>query len=272
MGFFHNDIAVDDVATLQALTSSSEPARVQNGLYYVRALDLWFRYDLGGTASGDDIVPGDSLGAFKVGASGSGSGGGSAIIPGYMTCQCHAPFYHTKDYGSDQSHRIGGKAIRILEEGTHSLNIKVATEFSQKLPSPTDITNNGLNANKIIEVHRWSQPPNGGQLYANVINSGDSTQNGREWVADLPATGGTVNVTIDSTYKWISCTAYNFDNSNDPFYNNKGSNQYDTPYLQWFNTTDVWLWTFSDDFDLSPEINATDVYNSFDNGNGGGLD
>lgn len=264
MGFFHNDIAVDTVTELEALTSSTDPSRVQNGLYYVRETDLWYRYDLGGIPGGDDITPGDSLGAFKVGASGGG-GGGSAVIPGYLTCQCNAPFYHTKDYGTNQSHRIGGKAIRILEEGTHTFNIKLTEEFKNKVPSPTDITNDSLDPNKIIEIHRWSQPPNGGVLYNDATFSGE-TMVGREWVADLPATGGTVSVTIDSTYRWISVMARNYDDlnvTNNSSYQGKGDKAFDTAYVQWFNTSDIWLWTFTDQFDLTPEINANkSIYDS----------
>ena len=81
MGFFHNDIAVDLATELAAINTNSTPARTNNGLYYVRELDLWFRYDVAGTPSGDDITPTDNIGAFKVGASGSG-GGGSTIISG----------------------------------------------------------------------------------------------------------------------------------------------------------------------------------------------
>lgn len=85
MGFFHNDIAVDLVTDLENLNSNSEPVRVENGLYYVRATDLWYRYDPAGVPSGSDITPTDNIGAFKVGASGSGGGSGSNLITGSVT-------------------------------------------------------------------------------------------------------------------------------------------------------------------------------------------
>lgn len=80
MGFFHEDIAVDLATELAGIDTNSTPARTDNGLYYVRELDLWFRYDVAGTPSGDDITPTDNIGAFKVGASGSGGGGGGSTI------------------------------------------------------------------------------------------------------------------------------------------------------------------------------------------------
>ena len=82
MGFFHEDIAVDTAADLQNITSITDPARVEDGLYYVRATDSWYRYDSAGTPSGSDITPTDNIGSFKVSGAGSGGGGGATISGG----------------------------------------------------------------------------------------------------------------------------------------------------------------------------------------------
>lgn len=50
-----------------------------------------------------------------------------------------------------------------------------------------------------IQLHRWSEEPNT-DLF------------GREYVGELPYTGGTLSVTIDATYRWISVFARNPDN------------------------------------------------------------
>ena len=47
---------------------------------------------------------------------------------------------------------------------------------------------------KSIELHRWSQQPN-------------SEMKGREWVANIPITGGSAQLSIDNQYRWISVFA-----------------------------------------------------------------
>lgn len=180
-----------------------------------------------------------------------GGGGGSATVPGYFVCSINSPYYRyqTLNATTQVFHRLSGKAIRLLEYKTHTLNIKVTDEFAAKLPTPTEVTNNGLDANKLIEVHRWSELPN-------------DSATGREWVADLPREGGEVEVEIDSSYKWFSVMARNYDSNNSFSYPNSNSQAFDGVYLQWHNTSDVWLWTFTDNLDLSFEIDN----NSYDAG------
>lgn len=264
MAFINDALTYQNLAALKALPAAS----LVDTMFY-SCLDAngsgqpaWYVYKAAATTPANEpqvAVPANGSGRFIAMGLGTPGGGGSAIIPGYLTCQCKAPFYHTEDYGANQSHRYSGKAIRILENATHTFNVKVTSGFVSKLPSPSEIIADGLDANKIIEVHRWSQPPNG--------SSSSSPPVGREWVADLPATGGSVSVAIDNTYRWISVMARNYDNSsNTPHgYPNRNSKYFDTVYLQWHNTSDIWLWTFTDDLDLTPEINATGNYSSAHN-------
>ena len=169
---------------------------------------------------------------YSSSSSSGGGGGGSAVIPGYFVCVAEAPSYQgTRPY------TIGGKGIRVLEYGTHTFNIKVTDVMATKFPTTGEVTAEGWSESNIIEVHRWSQPPN-------------SSMTGRSWVADLPREGGAVNVVVDSTYRWITVQARNYNGSS------PSGGAHDTAYLQWHNTSDIWLWTFTDNLNLTPEIDA----------------
>jgi hypothetical protein len=78
-----------------------------------------------------------------------------------------------------------GKAFLFYAPQTN-LKLVIAPGFE------IDITT----ANNAIELHRWSQEPN-------------EDLDGREWVGELPQTGGILHVDITSTYRWISVFAKN---------------------------------------------------------------
>lgn len=70
--------------------------------------------------------------------------------------------------------------------------------------------------NDSIQIHRWNQTPN-------------SNMEGREWVASIPNTGGTVNVNITPEYRYISFSSRN----------PNIDNMYDTPCVMNSNNTFV---------------------------------
>lgn len=165
---------------------------------------------------------------FSLSPNFAAAGAGAEYIPGYYTCDEGAPFVSRLDTAGEQHRdRQGGKGIRIQKDGTYTFNIAPVASLLGDFPSF------GLfDDNKIIEVHKWNQPPN-------------ADTNGRVWVADLPREGGEVDVTIDAAFRWVSFYARNDDEGGD----------YEALYFQWDNSTDISLWTFQDDLNLTLEVN-----------------
>jgi len=83
---------------------------------------------------------------------------------------------------------IGGKCFEFYAPQT---NIPLIIQIGFDI-----VISPGVDA---IQMHRWNQQPN-------------EWLDGREWIGQLPQTGGTVNVTINDTYRWISFFARNPDN------------------------------------------------------------
>lgn len=98
------------------------------------------------------------------------------IFTGMMVCFDNCP--------------LGGKAFEFDSGGVFELEIIVDGVV---ITMGTDS----------IQLHRWSQEPN-------------VFLDGREYVGELPHTGGTLSVTIDATYRWISIFARNPDNWDTP--------------------------------------------------------
>lgn len=181
MSFFYNALLVADIAALKALNSTSLPRRV-DGLFLVVAdsgdnTSAWYRYKEG--ASNAEHLPSIVNPVDVTGRWFQFSGGApadSASVGGEIICPSNCT--------------TGGKAFGFYAPQI-SLEMEIQVGFDISIMS-------GATS---IQMHRWNQEPN--------INL-----NGREFVAELPHTGGTATVTINSTYRWISFFAKNPANSN----------------------------------------------------------
>ncbi len=109
------------------------------------------------------------------GADGVGGGGGG--FGGIITCTDGSPV------------NGAGKAFLFYRPQT-DLALVVQPSFDISISSGSDS----------IQIHRWSQEPN-------------IELNGREFLAELPSTGGNFTVDIDTTYRWISIFAKNPNNA-----------------------------------------------------------
>lgn len=246
MTFFHDALNYSTLSTVKALP----PHLLRDGqLFSVLDADgagkpSWYVYKAGDATPTNEpqIASLDNVGGRLIavglgapGGTGPGGGGGGSAMPGYFTCSEQAPYYPS---GSEKV-TLSGKAIRVLKSGTYDLNITVSDLIAPKIvPDP-----------KAIEVHRWSQIPN-----TSHVN--------RQWVADLPETGGTASVTIDGTYQWISVYARNVDEYNNIRYDGGTDSGgydgvHDGAYLLWNGTTDIQLWTFASNLNLGDEYFGT---------------
>lgn len=140
-------------------------------------------------------------------------GGGSSFVPGFLRCRERSPFLYESGSASNQS--LSGKAIEFLRAGTYTMNIAPSTTLATEIATAPD-------PSKTIEVYRWSQLP----------SSLAGTFPGREWLADLPAEGGSVSVTIDAVYKWLSVGV-----------RTTSAGVHEGVFLLWNQTTDICLWT-----------------------------
>lgn len=84
----------------------------------------------------------------------------------------------------------GGKALKFkFKVGSPIISLLVINK-------PKLIVTPGNNS---IQIHGWTQEPN-------------TLLTGRQWIGELPSTGGTIKV--ESKYQWISIFAKNPDTSN----------------------------------------------------------
>ncbi|MFB2769834.1 hypothetical protein ACE1AT_11175 [Pelatocladus sp. BLCC-F211] len=168
--------AIADITTLKALTSSQ---RIDGYARLVKSgadgKPAWYTFIAASAETGDNdtaITPDDSPSTGRwIKSSGAG---GSTSIPGRMICISECSL-NDPDIG---------KAFEFYAPYTGQINIQVGFDIAI---TPDEIA---------IELHRWNVEPN-------------TDLNGREWVADLPHTGGTATVSIDSDYRWISVFAKN---------------------------------------------------------------
>src|SRR5574338_373335 len=77
-----------------------------------------------------------------------------------------------------------GKAFEFDAAGTFLAAIAVDMDFASLIQV----------GSQAIEIHRWSQEPN-------------TALTGRTWWADLPETGGSVQITNDNNYRRITIQA-----------------------------------------------------------------
>ena len=188
MAFLTDFLSVDDITTLKTLNSASTPKRVDKLFLSVlnngTGVASWYNYD--STSSTTEnlpsiITPNDNVGRwFQYSASGSGGGGVNFGGQSICTTQCT-----TAASGS-------GKAFEFYAAQT-AIQLIVVPSFNISI----------LTNSTAIAIYRWSQLPN-------------ITMAGRETapIVTTPNTGGNINLTITSTFRWISVFAKNPANSN----------------------------------------------------------
>lgn len=165
---------IADITALKALNSSQ---RTDGYARLVKSIPAWYTFNATSTATGNDdtiVTPSDNPSSGRWIKS-SGTGGGDSF-GGIITCTSGCA--------------VGGKAFTFYAPHT-SLSLKIEVGFGISITS-------GSNS---IQMHRWNQTPNTGLT-------------GREFVAELPNTGGNTSVDINSTYRWISIFAKNPAKSN----------------------------------------------------------
>ncbi|MEH1821528.1 MAG: hypothetical protein V7L31_21015 [Nostoc sp.] len=177
--------AIADIATLKALTSSQ---RVDGYSRLVKSdangLPSWYAFVSASTATADDdlvLLPTDSPSTGRWLKSG-GVGGGGASFGGQIICTS----------GCTTAAGGSGKALQFYAPQTN-LGLIIQPSFGISIQS-------GSNA---IAIYRWSAEPNTGMTGKEATPT-----------AQLPNAGGKFNLTINSTYKWISIFAKNPANSN----------------------------------------------------------
>ncbi len=175
--------AIANIATLKTLTSSQRvdgySRQVQSD---ANGLPSWYTFINASTATGDDdlvLLPSDSPSTGRWLKCG---GVGGAAFGGLIICTTNCT---TSAGGS-------GKAMQFYAPQTN-LGLIIQPSFGISIQS-------GSNA---IAVYRWSATPNTG------LTGKEASP-----IAQLPSTGGKFNLTIDSTYKWISIFAKNPAKSN----------------------------------------------------------
>ncbi|MBD2364522.1 hypothetical protein H6G36_25670 [Anabaena minutissima FACHB-250] len=178
MAFIYDSLVVEDIAALKALTSSTTPKRVDKLFLAVgdngEGDRAWYQYDA--SASNTEDLPSIVNPTDTTGRwfQFGGNGGSGVSFGGLITC--------TDDC------TIGGKAFTFYAPQM-GLKLEIVPGFDITITS----------GSTSIQIHRWSELPN-------------TELTGREFAAELPHTGGTVEIDIDSTYRWISIFAKNPDN------------------------------------------------------------
>ena len=181
--------SIPDISSLRAI-SASEWINGYARLVLSDASEetAWFTFLSASTATPDNktaITPDDNPAAGRW-IKTSGTGGG-VNLPGNLVCGYN-----------DGECNIGGKAFRFFSpfQGevivTPSFGINVSSYWEDEFNDGNE------NRDKSIELHRWSQEPN-------------FDMNGREFVANIPRSGGSANLVIDSQFQWISIFASNPD-------------------------------------------------------------
>jgi hypothetical protein len=174
--------AIASIAALKALTSSQ---RTDSYARLVKSVSAWYIFDSSSTATDDNdliLLPIDNPSAgrwIKIGGGGGGGGGGGNIsFTGSTIC--------TSSCSSGE-----GKAFQFTFPRSGFIEIVVDPVISGSIPW----------ASNAIQVSLWSQQPNTGMI-------------GRQFVAELPKTGGTVFIATDDYRSWISVQARNTTNNN----------------------------------------------------------
>lgn len=180
MAFLHTSITVANIATLKALTEASSIKRVDQLFLVVEDNGngdrAWYQYKASATTAEDLPKVINPNDSIGRWFAFAGGDGGSTSFAGEIICQDTCTF--------------GGKVFKFYAPQT-SLQLQVKIGFDINITSGSDS----------IQLHRWNQEPN-------------TDLDGREFVAEIPNTGGEVTVTINSTYRWISFFAKNPSNSN----------------------------------------------------------
>ena len=167
---------IANITALQALTSGQ---RVDGYARFVETdaygKPSWYMFVAASTATADGdlvVMPSDDPSTGRWLKSGAANNGSIAEFGGGNLCasgQC----------------AIGSKAFQFYAAQAN-LQLIVVPGLDISITS----------GSTSIQLHKWDQQPN-------------TSLNGRTFVTAIPNTGGNVNVTIDSTYRWISFFAKN---------------------------------------------------------------
>jgi hypothetical protein len=176
--------AIANISAIKALT----PSQRTDGYTRQAQSDpsgnpAWYTFLALSTASPDDdlvLISNDnpSTGRWHK----NGGAGGGASFGGQIICTS----------GCTTAAGGSGKAFQFYAPQTN-LGLIIQPSFSISIQ----------NTSNAIAMYRWSQQPNTG------MTGKESSP-----IAQLPSTGGKFNLTINSTYKWISIFAKNPANSN----------------------------------------------------------
>ena len=162
--------AIASITSLKALTSSQ---RTDGYARLVKNIPAWYTFSSSSTATADDdavLMPNDNPPTGRWIKS-SGTGGAGSSFGGAIICNSECA--------------IGGKAFMFYApQSSVEINIQIGFDISITIGSDS------------IEIYRWSELPN-------------ISLSGMELIGNLPDTGGKINVTINSTYRWISIFAKN---------------------------------------------------------------
>lgn len=166
--------AIASIAALKALTSSQ---RADSYARLVKSVG-WYMFDASSTATADDslvLLPDDnpSTGRWiKIGGSGGG-GGGNINFTGSIIC--------TSSCGASQ-----GKAFRFDSPQSGFIQIVVDSAIASGIHASSNA----------IQISLWSEEPN-------------TDMEGRQFVAEIPETGGSVFIATDDYRPWLTVQARN---------------------------------------------------------------
>lgn len=170
--------AIASIAALKALTSSQ---RVDSYARLVKSVG-WYMFDASSTATSDDdlvLLPDDNPSAgrwIKIGGSG---GTGNINFTGSIIC--------TSSCGASQ-----GKAFHFDSPQSGFIQIVVDSALAPYIYTSPDA----------IQISLWTQEPN-------------TSMYGRQFIAELPKTGGKVFIATDDYRPWISVQARDPSSSHD---------------------------------------------------------
>ncbi|MBD2437372.1 hypothetical protein [Nostoc sp. FACHB-110] len=164
------------IADIDALKALTSSQRTDGYARLVKSNPAWYVFIAASTAVADDDLVLEPDDGIGRWLKASGAGGGGESFGGIIACTSGCA--------------VGGKAFTFYAPHS-SIELKIEVGFDISITS-------GANS---IQLHRWSEEPN-------------TALTGREFVAELPHTGGNTSVTIDGTHRWISVFAKNPSNSN----------------------------------------------------------
>jgi hypothetical protein len=169
------------IASISALKSLSSSQRADSYARLVKSV-AWYIFDASSTATADDdlvLMPDDSPSAGRwVKIGGSGGGSNNINFTGSTIC--------ISSCSSGE-----GKAFQFASPQSGFIQIVVDSAIASSIPV----------ANNAIQISLWSQEPNTGMY-------------GRQFVAELPKTGGSVFIATDDYRPWITVQAKNTGNGN----------------------------------------------------------